>query len=570
MAVQKGPCDYCNSSDNLATWDSGSQYCFTADCEFNKIKGEKRDDIPKELIQGLYAPLAERRISQRTCEVFGYMQGLYNNIPCHIANIYDDKKNLKAQQIRLPDKQFRMLGDVADLGLVGKHLWGATGRSVVITEGYIDMLSIAETQDCKWPVVTVPNGAASAEKAIKRDLAWLMGFENVILCFDNDEAGQRATETCVLLFPPGKVKIAKLSEKDANDVLVKGKGKELVNIVFTAAEYRPDGIIAGSEIDLEEIFVEDPIGLTLPYPLLNETIRGLKKGRIYTVYAGSGNGKTTFMKECMYHIRLKHPEIKIGNIFLEESKNYTIKSYIAMDNNIPTYMLEENKNVLTTEQKQKSAAKLLSQDPENERMYFYKHFGSLDAKRLFGLLEYLAIGKGVQLIALDHISILISGLEVQNGNERQSIDFLMTQLRSFAERTGCIILLATQLKRTEGSYNSGATINEASARGSGAIEHLSDAIISLNCNQESESPNDAQIKVLKNRISGMKGNVDLITYNSKTGRYLVKHNTEHNINHKKIGSNIRTIKEAPVTGSLTREQVREAVRSLKNQEEDLI
>jgi twinkle protein len=520
MAVIKEPCEDCGSNDNLTTFDNGSQYCFTPDCSFNsRKKTDVVQDQPKELISGQYLSLQSRRISQRTCEVFGYQVGEYQGQKCHIANIYGDNKKLKAQQLRLPDKKFVMLGDTKDLGLVGKQLWGANGRHVVITEGYIDMLSVAESQDCRWPVVTVPNGAQSAAKAIKRDLAWLLGYENIILCFDNDDAGQKAIEDCVGLLPPGRVKIGKLSEKDANECLLKGKIKELTNLVFTAAEYRPDGIVAGSEIDIETLFQKDPLGLSLPYPILNETIRGAKEGRIITVYAGTGNGKTSFMKEVVYHFRIAHPNVKIGNIYLEEGMNTTVKSYIAMDNNIPTYKLDENPDILSKENKNNSLEKVIGRDKNDEHMFFYKHFGSLDSKRLFNMLEYLAVGKGVKVIVLDHISILVSGLESSGEGERRDIDKCMTQLRSFAERTGTILLVATQLKRTQGSYNNGADINEASARGSGSIEHLSDVIISINCDHEN-NPNQAQLKVIKNRITGQKCDVDLIYYNPETGRYL--------------------------------------------------
>jgi twinkle protein len=513
--IGKGyPCELCGSSDNVKYFANGSLHCFTNGCPFHKHSIKDTDITPRELVQGEYQSLANRRISQRTCEVFGYQIGTYNNQPCHIANIRNDTGQIIAQQLRLPNKQFLMTGNCSDLGLVGKHLWGNKGRAIVITEGYIDMLSIAEMQDCKWPVVTVPNGAASAVKAIKRDLAWLLNFDSIVLCFDNDEAGKKAMEDCVGLFPPGRLKLASLSEKDANDVLVKGKGKELTNIVFTASEYRPDGIVWGNEIDVEELFKAKPRGISLPYPALDEAIRGLKPGRIYTIYAGTGNGKSTSMREIALHISKQHSTIKIANIFLEESLGFTALSYMAMLHNIPAYKIEENPNLLT--QEQKDAGKTFISN-----MAFYKHFGSLDSKHLINLLDYLVVGRGVNLIMLDHISLLVSGMRSESGEgERRDIDMLVTNLRSFCERTSATIVCATQLKRKEKSYSKGAEITESDARGSGAIEHISDVVFSLNVNDD--APYDAQIKIIKNRITGFKGNVDLITYNPETGRYLPK------------------------------------------------
>ena len=49
-------------------------------------------------------------------------------------------------------------------------------------------------------------------------------------------------------------------------------------------------------------------------------------------------------------------------------------------------------------------------------------------------------------IFLDHLSILVSGQE--NGDERRSIDILMTKLRSLVEETNCALLLVSHLRRT--------------------------------------------------------------------------------------------------------------------------
>ena len=525
MAVVKSKCEFCNSDDNLATFDNGSTFCFTPECEYNKQRKIVVDDTPQELVQGQHTPLANRRISQRTCEFFSYQVGMdKDNRPCHIANYRDSTGKIVAQKLRFEGKEFAWTGDAKKATLYGKHLWSNNSANIIICEGEIDALSIAESQDCKWPVVSIPNGAQSAAKTLKAELEWLSGFKQIILCFDQDEAGQKAVEECVGLFPPGKIRLANLSAKDASDVLVSGKTIELTKLVWNATEYRPDNVVAGSEINLETLFEEEPKGLALPYPLLNEMIRGLKKHRVYTIYAGTGAGKTSIMKEIVYHIRKTRPEITIANIYLEESFKYTVKSYIALDNSIPTYQLEEHTDIITKEQKIKSFNEIIY-NSQDDRMLFYKHFGSLDSRRLFNMLEYFVVGKGAEIVVLDHLSILISGLDSTSEGERVVIDKTMTAVRSFSERTGCIILLATQLRRVEGSYNTGADITESSARGSAAIEHLSDVIFSLNRNVESDNPNDALIRVIKNRVSGIIGEADLLEYNSKTGRYLPKKKT---------------------------------------------
>ena len=514
MSVISSPCLICGSKDNMKTFDDGGQWCFTPQCEANKTRSKTKEIsevIDNNLVIGTFSALPKRRISRKTCEFFNYMGGVCNGESVQIANFPGG-----VQQLRFKDKRFEFRGDKSQISLWGKQKWSNTGKTIIITEGQIDAMSIAEAQDCKWPVVSLPNGAASARKSLQKDLDWLLGFKHIILAFDNDEAGKIAKESVTDLFPPGRLKISSLSEKDANDCLVKGKYQELVDIIWNAQEYRPDGIVWGKDIDFKELYTQKPRGLSLPYPALDNAIRGLKDGRIYTIFAGTGNGKSTTMREMALHLQIHHPGIKIANIFLEESLGFTALSYIAMKNNIPAFKVEEKPDLLSTSQREEGA-ELIS------TMAFYRHFGSLDSKRLFNLLDYMVIGSGVKVIFLDHISILVSGMKSESGEgERRDIDLLLTNLRSFCERTQAIIVCATQLKRKNKSYSEGETITESDARGSGAIEHLSDVVFALNCDSYGDDPYDAQITIIKNRVTGFKGKVDLISYNPETGRYLPK------------------------------------------------
>ncbi len=44
-------------------------------------------------------------------------------------------------------------------------------------------------------------GAQAAKKALQHQLKWIMGFEEIILLFDNDDAGIQAAQDCASLFP---------------------------------------------------------------------------------------------------------------------------------------------------------------------------------------------------------------------------------------------------------------------------------------------------------------------------------------------------------------------------------
>src|SRR5690606_19316419 len=117
----------------------------------------------------------------------------------------------------------------------------------------IDALTVSQLQGNKWPVVSIPNGAQGAAKAIKKSLDWIEGFEKVVFMFDMDEAGQLAAKECAKLITPGKAYIASLPLKDANEMLLAGRGKEVIDAIWDAKAFRPDGIVYGSDITLAQI-----------------------------------------------------------------------------------------------------------------------------------------------------------------------------------------------------------------------------------------------------------------------------------------------------------------------------
>ena len=80
------------------------------------------------------------------------------------------------------------------------------------------------------------------------------------------------------------------------------------------------------------------------------------------------------------------------------------------------------------------------------RVYLYDHFGNLATDNLLNKVRYLAKGCGVGWVILDHLSIVVSG--VDDGDERKAIDVIMTKLRSLCEETGIGILLVSHLEET--------------------------------------------------------------------------------------------------------------------------
>lgn len=466
-------------------------------------------------LKGDRVAIPTRGLTQETCEKWGYEVSKTDQ--CHIANYRDGKGALVAQKIRRAGKQFSIIGQGKNLPLYGQWLWGG-GKRLIITEGEIDALSMSQAQNNKWPVVSLPNGAQSAAKAISANYDWLDGFETIILMFDQDDPGRAAAEEAAAILPAGKVRVAVLPCKDANETLLKHGTGALVSAQWDAKPWRPDGIINGQDISLADLQQAVSVGYALPYPNLQDKTLGLRKGELTLLTAGSGIGKSTLAREMAFWLHEEHG-LSIGNVFLEEKQVKTAQAYIAIDNNVPLGRLRHNPKLLTDEQWATSHERVV----QSGRMWFYDHFGSLDSTRLFTKLYYLAKVAKVDFVFLDHISIVTSGLESSSEGERKDIDILMTRLVSFAQETGVGVVGVVHLKRAKDkSFNEGAQISLNDLRGSASLEQLSDNVWALERDQQAEEDsNHVLIRLLKNREIGDLGEADTLAYNRTTGRLVL-------------------------------------------------
>ena len=507
------PCPHCGSSDANSVYDDGHQFCFSCQTytPADENVGTYKQSPTKrnmDLISGEFMALAKRSIREDTCRKFGYQVGKLNDKTVQIAPYYDREGNMVAQKIRYPNKDFKVLGDLKDALPFGGNLWGG-GKKVVVTEGEIDALSVSQAQGNKWPVVSIPNGAAGAKKHMQKCLEYYDAFEEVIVMFDQDEAGRKAAQEVCQLFAPGKVKIAALPMKDANELLVAGKEQEIIQAVWNAKPYRPDGIISGEDLWAEVSKVDLVQSVPYPWTALNAVTRGARRGELVTLTAGSGIGKSAIVREIAYHL-IQQGET-VGMIMLEENPKRTALGLMGIHLNKPLHLSREG---IDDETLRGAFAATVG----SGRVFLYDHFGSSDIDNLVSRVRYLARGCGCSWIILDHLSIVVSGLG--DGDERRLIDNAMTYLRTLVEETGVGMFLVSHLKRPEGNkgHEQGAQTALAQLRGSHSIAQLSDIVVGLERDQQGKNPNITTLRVLKNRFSGETGVAGYVHYDRETGR----------------------------------------------------
>ncbi|EJF78881.1 hypothetical protein MCO_00582, partial [Bartonella sp. DB5-6] len=185
------------------------------------------------------------------------------------------------------------------------HAFSSTNRTIVITEGEIDALSLAAYG---YPALSVPFGGGVGGKHnwIENEFDHLEPFETIFLATDMDKPGEEAA--CEIASRLGRHRCyrVRLPRKDANDCLTAGIDADTIKAAFLSAKsFAPEGLRRASDYKDQVIGLfwpepEQHLGYTVPYPKLH--------GKLYfrpaelTLWSGaSGAGKSQLLSDCIPH-----------------------------------------------------------------------------------------------------------------------------------------------------------------------------------------------------------------------------------------------------------------------------
>ena len=277
------PCNDCGSSDGLSINDDGWTHCFACDARrapTSDVNGVNHTEVLMEAKQldtthEIYVTIIDRGISSDTAKAYKCSK---DGLMYHF-NYTDDKGNIIAYKTRTADKNFRINGDWKGAGLYGQHLFAKGGKYVTIVEGEFDAMAAYQMLGSKYPVVSIRNGAASAVKDVQKNYEWLDSFDNIVVCFDGDEPGQRAASQVAELFG-AKAKVFKHLDgmKDACDYLQNKKMKEFTDKWWSSEQHVPDGIIVGSSLLDEVMRPLASADCDYPFSELTALTYGIRKG----------------------------------------------------------------------------------------------------------------------------------------------------------------------------------------------------------------------------------------------------------------------------------------------------
>lgn len=378
--------------------------------------------------------------------------------------------------------------------------------------------NVSRGSDFETAVVS-PTTGANSSRQIANNYDFFNSFEQIILGFDNDKAGQAAIEDVIKVLPKGKVKIMHMRYKDANEYIKNDTTKAFISDFYDAQPHVPVGVIGSGQISQSMRALFDIPKIPLPpfmSGLQDMLADGIPLGCIVNLVSASGAGKSTFVEECKYYWIFHCPHL-LGTVTLESTKEqYGIKllsrhigkKIFALSNEVAKELLAQ-KDIIEKE-------KDLFYLPDGSHRFFLVDNRDGSVEDIKSAIENLIISCGCKVIVLDPIHDIIASLP------REEQDNFVTWLKGMVKSHVVTFINVCHTRKTQGSQKAGSTgadLHEEDIMGSSALYKSASINLVFNRNKEAEDPierNTTVLKLTKSRDVGVTGIAGVYYYDNST------------------------------------------------------
>lgn len=487
--------------DNLATYDDGHGYCFacgyyTPDYRLDTKKEHSISEVSNTNVS--YEYISNRGISSDTMAAFGAYTKLSSSSPTEVYFPFGSYTQVRGYN----SKNITTIGNGDDIRLFGQDTFSAgSAKAITITEGAYDALSAYQMLGSKYPAVSV-RSSSTARRDCERARSYLNSFEQIYLCFDGDEAGQRAAKEVATLFDVNKVYHVQLTKyKDANEYLQAGDAKEFTNVWWNSKKFMPKGIVSDYQAIEAILGAEGQKSIaSYPFPTLDSMAYGIRSGEMVLFTALEKVGKTEVIRAIEYHL-LKTTNDNIGIIHLEEQEKRSVQGLVGYELGVPCHLPDSG--VSTSDQL--AAYKEITK--VDGRLHFYTHFGSDDPDTILDIIRYLVAVCHCKFVFLDHITLLVTGQE--ESDERKKLDYISTRLAEMTRELNFTLFLVSHVN------------DNGQTRGSRNIGKVADLLLHLDRDIQSDNEderNTTKLTCRGNRFAGTTGPAGQLFFDRSTYR----------------------------------------------------
>ena len=481
-------CPKCNHHDNLSVYvnEQGStkKYCETPGCGYSQGYGGQVHRYTPPPIE--YRDLS-RGIPKLVCKKYGIGIDLETTL---LYQLYYDEGVCIGAKVRDPDKNFKWAGSNPAHKLFGMQTVN-TFNSLIITEGELDAAAAFHMTGIN--AVSLPNGAGSAEKAIKKNLEWIEKFKRVYICFDSDEPGVDAADKAMEVLRPGLALRVSLERKDACEYLSANDKQGFKQALDSAKGKTIDAYFTRDKLTEEWLSFwsgGNKGGVETGIKPLDDWGIRLRPGELTTVYALPAVGKSSLVRQIAANWVNKG--LKVLLVPFEEQGIKYFAQVVGMVNQFkimasPPKTMEDKVKLLASVEDKLFLSTINLATPSN---------------KLTHLLEYACRSEDINLVIFDNIT-KYTATSLQ---QTQEIGTVMSHLVQVAQKCKAHVICVSHTSRDR-ELKDGQAPGLQSGYNSGSIERFSDTVITMG---RVPTSNLCEVAVRKDRANNKIGEFNII------------------------------------------------------------
>lgn len=526
--------DKCNSSNGLQVFEENGKYtgfCFACstyvpDPYNDKPKGYKPvfnrksdEDIAREIADiSAYqtVELPDRKLKREYLEYFGVKIGV-SEVDGHtpVSHYYPYTRDgvVVGYKSRIIENKIIFgIGDTREVDLFGwEQARASGGRKLFVTEGELDAVALFQIMkehnkgtpyaDLNPAVVSIQHGAATAAKdLLKAKSAIDKHFKEVVLVFDNDEAGRDAVSKVLKVMP--YVTVATLPDKDANECLIKGRSKAAYNACqFQAQKPKNTRIVSGNDIH-ERAKVPPVYGVSWPWESVTRATRGIRTGETIYIGAAQKMGKSEVVNTLAAHFIKEHN----WKVFLAKPEEANNKTYKLVAGKLMGKFFHDPTKPFD-EVAYEEAGKILK-----DKLFMLDLYQSVGWESLKDDIR-AAAADGCKAIIIDPITNLVNGMEAAAANTK--LQEIAQTLSEMALDLDVVIFIFCHLRNPDSGapHERGGEVLSSQFAGSRAMARSCNLMLGLEGNRDPslsvEERNMRTLVLLEDREFGETGRYPL-------------------------------------------------------------
>ena len=449
------------------------------------------------------AYINKRCISENTIKYAGIKEDNKGNIVFvyrnelgeHITNKYrpsykidKDKKQLKMWFEAETNINTLYLMDKADIT-----------KPLVICEGEFDCLSLIEAGYRN--AVSVPTGCKSTEW-ITSNWTWLEQFEEIILWYDNDEAGREGVKEVFNRLPSKTVKVVYSNIcNDINELLYKHGKEAVLKELERASIPLIEGVKTTKQIKIFNIYEAETIQTGINK--IDDRIIGLPLGSLNVITGRTGEGKSTILNQFF-----------IGESIKQGYKVFLFSGELT-ESNAKGWLLDtlaNKEDLLEFTSKKGYKYKKISSNAVSRIDDFLEDKFFLYTEEDYGInaiilkMEVMAKRYGVKVFCIDNLMVTENDEKDELKNQTEIVKIL----KSFAKKYNAIVHLVAHPRKPQ---NGQMGLDKSDISGSANITNLADYVMIVQRIKDEDNPSIDKHTILtidKDRYMGARLGIELL------------------------------------------------------------